>query len=160
MKKYILTAMPIIIVLISVFLDELSPLEQALYFLILFLMTCLSIYNLGEILLIKSPSLQKKIDRIKPPIGIILGLIGLSIFAICFIFIFNSFSGVGILNSFITLLMMYAGLIILVFIVSCFIEGITRQKKTDHLKASILFISVSYVVLTTFGIMQLISQSN
>lgn len=157
MKKFFFALTPIIIIVISLFLDELSPLEQALYFLILFLLTCLSINVIVESLFEKIPSVKRKLDKIKPSLGILVGMILLSLFVGCFLFVFNSFSGTGLINSFITLVLMYVGLAILIFIVSCFIEGITKQKKASSLKVSILFIGISYIVMATFGIMQLVS---
>ncbi|TCI59074.1 hypothetical protein [Exiguobacterium sp. SH0S2] len=154
-----LSVSPFLLVVISVFMLDLSPLSQSLFFLVLFISVCFSLHSIWEYVSDRKPKLVKKIDDLKTIYGLLIGFVSLCFFLGLFLFVFNTFNATGLLNNLITLVLMYLGLGTFIFILSCFLEGITQQKKTTVFKPVMLFVSIGYVIMTTFGILQLLSMS-
>lgn len=157
LKKHLLSlCFPVVFLIVPFWTNQLSPLLQALFFLMLFISICLSLHTAWTLLSPRIPNWTARVNRLHPALGILLGLILLAGFGYLF---FNVFSLVtfGIIQSILTIVLMYIGLAIFVFLLSCFVEGITRQSKDSLFQPVLIFVSVSYVVLTTFGILQLIA---
>lgn len=158
MKRLIFFISPLLVLTGTVFFTTFRPIEQAIYFLILFLLTCLSAMTVVE-RLVKHHDVIRRLNTIHPLIGIVLGTVILAIIIGSLFWIAPSLthaSPVGLLVSF---LFMYGGILVLGFIVSCFFEGITRQPKDQLIRRVFLFIGTGYLILTVFGILQLYRQT-
>lgn len=166
LKKHLLILFfPIVFLIVPLWADQLSPLLQTLFFLMLFISVCLSLHTAWTVLSPRFPKWTARVNKLHPALGILLGLGLLAAFGYLF---FTAFSLVsfGIIQSMLTIVLMYIGLTIVlmyiglaifVFLLSCFVEGITRQSKDTLFQPVLIFVSVSYVVLTTFGILQLMA---
>ena len=157
LKKHLLSlCFPVVFLIVPAWTDQLSPLLQTLFFLMLFISVCLSLHTAWTVLSPRFPKWTARVNKLHPALGILLGLGLLAAFGYLF---FTAFSLVsfGIIQSILTIVLMYIGLAIFVFLLSCFVEGITRQSKEALFQPVLIFVSVSYVVLTTFGILQLIA---
>ncbi|MEK4647749.1 hypothetical protein MKY22_07450 [Exiguobacterium sp. FSL W8-0210] len=158
MKRLIFFISPLLVLTGTVFFTTFRPIEQAIYFLILFLLTCLSAMTVVE-RLVKHHDVIRRLNTIHPLIGIVLGTVILAVIIGSLFWIAPSLthaSPVGLLVSF---LFMYGGILVLGFIVSCFFEGITRQPKDQLIRRVFLFIGTGYLILTVFGILQLYRQT-
>ena len=157
LKKHLLSlCFPVVFLIVPFWTDQLSPLLQTLFFLMLFISVCLSLYTAWSLLSPRFPNWTARINKLHPALGILLGLALLVAFGYLFFIVFSLVT-FGILQSILTIILMYIGLAIFVFLLSCFVEGITRQSKEALFQPVLIFVSVSYVVLTTFGILQLIA---
>jgi len=157
LKKHLLSlCFPVVFLIVPFWTNQLSPLLQALFFLMLFISICLSLHTGWTLLSPRFPNWTKRVNRIHPALGILLGLVLLTAFGYLFFTVFSLVT-FGIIQSILTIVLMYIGLAIFVFLLSCFVEGITRQSKEALFQPVLIFVSVSYVVLTTFGILQLIA---
>ena len=158
MKPLIFFISPLLVLTGAVFFTTFRPVEQAIYFLILFLLTCLSAMTVVE-RLVKHHDVIRQLNTIHPLTGIVLGTLMLAVFIGSILWLAPSLthpSPVGLLVSF---LLMYGGILVLGFIVSCFFEGITRQTKDQLIRPVFLFIGTGYMILTVFGILQLYHQA-
>ncbi|EZP61373.1 MULTISPECIES: hypothetical protein [unclassified Exiguobacterium] len=158
MKRLIFFISPLLVLTGAVFFTTFRPIEQAIYFLILFLLTCLSAMTVVE-RLVKHHDVIRRLNTIHPLTGIVLGTLMLAVFIGSILWLAPSLthpSPVGLLVSF---LFMYGGILVLGFIVSCFFEGITRQPKDQLIRPVFLFIGTGYLILTVFGILQLYRQT-
>jgi len=157
LKKHLLSlCFPVVFLIVPAWTDQLSPLLQTLFFLMLFISVCLSLHTAWSLLSPRFPNWTARVNRVHPALGILLGLVLLAAFGYLFFIVFSLVT-FGILQSILTIVLMYIGLAIFVFLLSCFVEGITRQSKEALFQPVLIFVSVSYVVLTTFGILQLIA---
>ena len=157
LKKHLLSlCFPVVFLIVPAWTDQLSPLLQTLFFLMLFISVCLSLHTAWSLLSPRFPNWTARVNRVHPALGILLGLVLLAAFGYLFFTVFSLVT-FGILQSILTIILMYIGLVIFVFLLSCFVEGITRQSKEALFQPVLIFVSVSYVVLTTFGILQLIA---
>ena len=157
LKKHLLSlCFPVVFLIVPAWTDQLSPLLQTLFFLMLFISVCLSLHTAWSLLSPRFPNWTARVNRVHPALGILLGLVLLAAFGYLFFIVFSLVT-FGILQSILTIILMYIGLAIFVFLLSCFVEGITRQSKEALFQPVLIFVSVSYVVLTTFGILQLIA---
>ncbi len=157
-KRLIFFISPLLVLTGAVFFTTFRPIEQAIYFLILFLLTCLSAMTVVE-RLVKHHDVIRRLNTIHPLTGIVLGTLMLAVFIGSILWLAPSLthpSPVGLLVSF---LFMYGGILVLGFIVSCFFEGITRQPKDQLIRPVFLFIGTGYLILTVFGILQLYRQT-
>ncbi|WP_290787103.1 hypothetical protein [Exiguobacterium sp. UBA7533] len=158
MKRLIFFISPLLVLSGAVFFTTFHPIEQAIYFLILFLLTCLSAMTVVE-RLVKHHDVIRRLNTIHPLIGIVLGTLMLAVFIGSILWLAPSLthsSPVGLLVSF---LFMYGGILVLGFIVSCFFEGITRQPKDQLIRPVFLFIGTGHLILTVLGILQLYRQT-
>ncbi|RDB34982.1 hypothetical protein DVG79_06440 [Exiguobacterium sp. RIT594] len=157
LKKHLLSlCFPVVFLIVPAWTDQLSPLLQTLFFLMLFISVCLSLHTAWSLLSPRFPNWTARVNRLHPALGILLGLVLLAAFGYLFFTVFSLVT-FGILQSILTIVLMYIGLVIFVFLLSCFVEGITRQAKEALFQPVLIFVSVSYVVLTTFGILQLVA---
>ncbi len=157
-KRLIFFISPLLVLSGAVFFTTFHPIEQAIYFLILFLLTCLSAMTVVE-RLVKHHDVIRRLNTIHPLIGIVLGTLMLAVFIGSILWLAPSLthsSPVGLLVSF---LFMYGGILVLGFIVSCFFEGITRQPKDQLIRPVFLFIGTGHLILTVLGILQLYRQT-
>ncbi len=157
-KRLIFFISPLLVLSGAVFFTTFHPIEQAIYFLILFLLTCLSAMTVVE-RLVKHHDVIRRLNTIHPLTGIVLGTLMLAVFIGSILWLAPSLthpSPVGLLVSF---LFMYGGILVLGFIVSCFFEGITRQTKDQLIRPVFLFIGTGHLILTVLGILQLYRQT-
>ena len=158
MKRLIFFISPILVLTGAVFFTTFRPVEQSIYFLILFLLTCLSAMTLVEHL-IKRHDVIRRLNTIHPLIGIVMGTVVLAVLVGGLIWLAPSLTIPSVGGLLITFLFMYGGILVLGFIVSCFFEGITRQPKDQLIRPVFLFIGTGYLILTVFGIVQLYNQT-
>jgi hypothetical protein len=157
LKKHLLMlCFPFLFLIVPLWADQLSPLLQAIFFLMLFISVCLSLHTAWSLFNRRFPKWTARVNGLHPALGILLGLGLLAAFGYLFFSVFSIVS-FGLLQGVSTLVLMYIGLAIFVFLLSCFVEGITRQSKDTLFQPVLIFVSVSYVVLTTFGILQLMA---
>jgi len=157
LKKHLLSlCFPVVFLIVPFWTDQLSPLLQTLFFLMLFISICLSLHTAWNLLSPRFPNWTARVNRLHPALGILLGLGLLTAFGYLFFTVFSLVT-FGIIQSILTIVLMYTGLTIFVFLLSCFVEGITRQSKDSLFQPVLIFVSVSYAVLTTFGILQLMT---
>ncbi|WP_394679528.1 hypothetical protein [uncultured Exiguobacterium sp.] len=158
MKPLIFFISPLLVLTGAVFFTTFRPVEQAIYFLILFLLTCLSAMTLVE-RLVKRHDVIRRLNTIHPLIGIVLGTLMLAVFIGCILWLAPSLTQPSLVGLLVSFLFMYGGMLVLGFIVSCFFEGITRQPKDQLIRPVFLFIGTGYLILTVFGILQLYRQT-
>ncbi|WP_290778532.1 hypothetical protein, partial [Exiguobacterium sp. UBA5002] len=126
MKHLIFFISPLLILSGAVFFTTFHPIEQAIYFLILFLLTCLSAMTVVE-RLVKHHDVIRRLNTIHPLIGIVLGTLMLAVFIGSILWLAPSLTHTSPIGLLVSFLFMYGGILVLGFIVSCFFEGITRQ---------------------------------
>ena len=158
MKRLIFFISPILVLTGAVFFTTFRPIEQTIYFLVLFLLTCLSAMTLVEHL-IKRHDVIRRLNTIHPLIGIVMGTVVLAVLVGGLIWLAPSLTNPSLVGLLATFLSMYGGILVLGFIVSCFFEGITRQTKDRLIRPVFLFIGTGYLILTVFGILQLYNQT-
>ncbi|MFB3224928.1 hypothetical protein [Exiguobacterium sp. PHA03] len=158
MKRLIFFISPLLVLSGAVFFTTFRPVEQAIYFLILFLLTCLSAMTLVE-RLVKRHDVIRRLNTIHPLIGIVLGTLMLAVFIGCILWLAPSLTQPSLVGLLVSFLFMYGGMLVLGFIISCFFEGITRQPKDQLIRPVFLFIGTGYLILTVFGILQLYRQT-
>ncbi len=158
MKRLIFFISPLLVLTGAVFFTTFRPVEQAIYFLILFLLTCLSAMTLVE-RLVKRHDVIRRLNTIHPLIGIVLGTLMLAVFIGCILWLAPSLTQPSLVGILVSFLFMYGGMLVLGFIISCFFEGITRQPKDQLIRPVFLFIGTGYLILTVFGILQLYRQT-
>ncbi|OAI87246.1 hypothetical protein AYO36_06825 [Exiguobacterium sp. KKBO11] len=146
---------PLLVLTGAVFFTTFRPVEQAIYFLILFLLTCQSAKILVE-RFVKRHDVIRRLNTIHPLIGIVMGTVVLAVLVGGLAPSLTNPSLVGLLVIFLS---MYSGILVLGFIISCFFEGITRQPKDQLIRPVFLFIGTGYLILTVFGILQLYHQA-
>ncbi len=78
MKPLIFFISPLLVLTGAVFFTTFRPVEQAIYFLILFLLTCLSAMTLVD-RLVKRHDVIRRLNTIHPLIGIVLGTLMLAV---------------------------------------------------------------------------------
>jgi len=158
MKRLIFFISPLLVLTGAVFFTTFRPVEQAIYFLILFLLTCLSAMTLVE-RLVKRHDMMRRLNKIHPLIGIVMGIVVLGSLVSGLIWLAPSLSNPSLVGLLVTFLFMYGGILVLGFVDSCFFEGITRQPKDQLIRPVFLFIGTGYLILTVFGILQLYRQT-
>ena len=158
MKRLIFFISPLLVLTGAVFFTTFRPIEQAIYFLILFLLTCLSAMTIVE-RLVKHHDVIRRLNTIHPLIGIVLGTLMLAVFIGCILWLAPSLTQPSLVGILVSFLLMYGGMLVLGFIISCFFEGITRQAKDQLIRPVFLFIGTGYLILTVFGILQLYRQT-
>ncbi|WP_294746676.1 hypothetical protein [uncultured Exiguobacterium sp.] len=158
MKRLIFFISPLLVLTGAVFFTTFRPVEQAIYFLILFLLTCLSAMTLVE-RFVKRHDVIRRLNTIHPLIGIVLGTLMLAVFIGCILWLAPSLTQPSLVGLLVSFLFMYGGMLVLGFIISCFFEGITRQPKDQLIRQVFLFIGTGYLILTVFGILQLYRQT-
>ena len=158
MKRLIFFISPLLFLTEAVFFTTFRPVEQAIYFLILFLLTCLSAMILVE-RFVKRHDVIRRLNTIHPLIGIVMGTVVLAVLVGGLIWLAPSLTNPSLVGLLATFLSMYGGILVLGFIVSCFFEGITRQTKDRLIRPVFLFIGTGYLILTVFGILQLYRQT-
>ncbi len=157
-KRLIFFISPLLVLSGAVFFTTFRPVEQAIYFFILFLLTCLSAMTVVE-RLVKHHDVIRRLNTIHPLIGIVLGTVILAIIIGSLFWIAPSLTHPGPVGLLEIFLFMYVVILVLGFIVSCFFEGITRQPKDQLIRPVFLFIGTGYLILTVFGILQLYRQT-
>ncbi|KOP29055.1 hypothetical protein ADM98_09065 [Exiguobacterium sp. BMC-KP] len=158
MKRLIFFISPLLVLTGAVFFTTFRPVEQAIYFLILFLLTCLSAMTVVE-RIVKRHDVIRRLNTIHPLMGIVMGTVVLAVLVGGLIWLAPSLTIPSLVGLLITFVFMYGGIIVLGFIVSCFFEGITRQPKDQLIRPVFLFIGTGYLILTVFGIVQLYNQT-
>ncbi|WP_410503073.1 hypothetical protein RIF24_07480 [Exiguobacterium acetylicum] len=158
MKRFSLLLSPLFVLVGAVFFTTFRPIEQTIYFLVLFLLTCLSAMTLVEHL-IKRHDVIRRLNTIHPLIGIVIGTVALVVLVGGLIWLAPSLTNPSLVGLIVIFLSMYGGILVLGFIVSCFFEGITRQTKDRLIRPVFLFIGTGYLILTVFGILQLYNQT-
>jgi len=158
MKRLIFFISPLLVLTGAVFFTTFRPVEQAIYFLILFLLTCLSAMTAVE-RLVNRHDVIRRLNTIHPLLGIVMGTVVLAVLVGGLIWLAPSLTIPSVGGLLITFLFMYGGILVLGFIVSCFFEGITRQPKDQLIRPVFLFIGTGYLILTVFGIVQLYNQT-
>lgn len=158
MKRLIFFISPLLVLTGAVFFTTFGPVEQAIYFLILFLLTCLSAMTVVE-RLVKRHDVIRRLNTIHPLIGIVLGTLMLAVFIGSILWLAPSLTHTSPIGLLVSFLFMYGGMLVLGFIISCFFEGITRQPKDQLIRPVFLFIGTGYLILTVFGILQLYRQT-
>jgi len=158
MKRLIFFISPLLVLTGAVFFTTFRPVEQAIYFLILFLLTCLSAMTVVE-RIVKRHDVIRRLNTIHPLMGIVMGTVVLAVLVGGLIWLAPSLTIPSLVGLLVIFLSMYGGIIVLGFIVSCFFEGITRQPKDQLIRPVFLFIGTGYLILTLFGIVQLYNQT-
>lgn len=158
MKRLIFFISPLLVLTGAVFFTTFRPVEQAIYFLILFLLTCLSAMILVE-RFVKRHDVIRRLNTIHPLIGIVMGTVVLAVLVGGLIWLAPSLTNPSLIGLLVIFLSMYSGILVLGFIISCFFEGITRQPKDQLIRPVFLFIGTGYLILTVFGILQLYHQA-
>lgn len=158
MKRLIFFISPLLVLTGAVFFTTFRPVEQAIYFLILFLLTCLSAMILVE-RFVKRHDVIRRLNTIHPLIGIVMGTVVLAVLVGGLIWLAPSVTNPSLIGLLVIFLSMYSGILVLGFIISCFFEGITRQPKDQLICPVFLFIGTGYLILTVFGILQLYRQT-
>ncbi|UKS57430.1 hypothetical protein [Exiguobacterium acetylicum] len=158
MKRFSLLLSPLFVLVGAVFFTTFRPVEQSIYFLILFLLTCLSVMTLVE-RLVKRYDVIRRLNTIHPLIGIVMGTVVLVVLVGGLIWLAPSLTHPSLVGLLVIFLSMYGGILVLGFIVSCFFEGITRQTKDRLIRPVLLFIGTGYLILTVYGILQLYNQT-
>ncbi|MER2125446.1 MULTISPECIES: hypothetical protein [Exiguobacterium] len=158
MKRLIFFISPLLVLTGAVFFTTFRPVEQAIYFLILFLLTCLSAMILVE-RFVKRHDVIRRLNTIHPLIGIVMGTVVLAVLVGGLIWLAPSLTNPSLIGLLVIFLSMYSGILVLGFIISCFFEGITRQPKDQLIRPVFLFIGTGYLILTVFGILQLYRQT-
>lgn len=158
MKRLIFFISPLLVLTGAVFFTTFRPVEQAIYFLILFLLTCLSAMILVE-RFVKRHDVIRRLNTIHPLIGIVMGTVVLAVLVGGLIWLAPSLTNPSLIGLLVIFLSMYSGILVLGFIISCFFEGITRQPKDPLIRPVFLFIGTGYLILTVFGILQLYHQA-
>ncbi|WP_214745560.1 MULTISPECIES: hypothetical protein [unclassified Exiguobacterium] len=158
MKRLIFFIFPLLVLTGAVFFTTFRPVEQAIYFLILFLLTCLSAMILVE-RFVKRHDVIRRLNTIHPLIGIVMGTVVLAVLVGGLIWLAPSLTNPSLIGLLVIFLSMYSGILVLGFIISCFFEGITRQPKDQLIRPVFLFIGTGYLILTVFGILQLYRQT-
>lgn len=158
MKRLIFFISPLLVLTGAVFFTTFRPVEQAIYFLILFLLTCLSAMILVE-RFVKRHDVIRRLNTIHPLIGIVMGTVVLAVLVGGLIWLAPSLTNPSLIGLLVIFLSMYSGILVLGFIISCFFEGITRQPKDQLIRPVFLFIGTGYMILTVFGILQLYHQA-
>lgn len=157
-KRLIFFISPLLVLTGAVFFTTFRPIEQAIYFLILFLLTCLSAMTVVE-RLVKHHDVIRRLNTIHPLTGIVLGTLMLAVFIGSILWLAPSLTQPSLVGILVSFLFMYGGMLVLGFIISCFFEGITRQPKDQLIRPVFLFIGTGYLILTVFGILQLYRQT-
>ncbi|KSU47803.1 hypothetical protein AS033_14160 [Exiguobacterium indicum] len=158
MKRLIFFISQLLVLTGAVFFTTFRPVEQAIYFLILFLLTCLSAMILVE-RFVKRHDVIRRLNTIHPLIGIVMGTVVLAVLVGGLIWLAPSLTNPSLIGLLVIFLSMYSGILVLGFIISCFFEGITRQPKDQLIRPVFLFIGTGYLILTVFGILQLYRQT-
>ncbi len=154
MKFFILSVLPLLVVLSTPIFSMTEPISQTLYFLVVFLLTCLS-----AMMLVERQRFFKRLNTVRPLYGIVIGILGLASFIGILIWLSPFLLQTGLGGRILTFILMYLGILILGFITGCFFEGITRQPKDQLIRPVFLFIGTGYMILTVFGILQLYHQA-
>lgn len=154
MKRLIFFISPLLVLTGAVFFTTFRPVEQAIYFLILFLLTCLSAMILVE-RFVKRHDVIRRLNTIHPLIGIVMGTVVLAVLVGGLIWLAPSLTNPSLIGLLVIFLSMYSGILVIGFIISCFFEGITRQPKDQLIRPVFLFIGTGCMILTVFGILQL-----
>lgn len=154
-KRLIFFISPLLVLSGAVFFTTFHPIEQTIYFLILFLLTCLSAMTVVE-RLVKHHDVIRRLNTIHPLIGIVLGT---AVFIGSILWLAPSLTHTSPIGLLVSFLFMYGGILVLGFIVSCFFEGITRQTKDQLIRPVFLFIGTGHLILTVLGILQLYRQT-
>lgn len=158
MKPFSLLISSLLVLIGAVFFTAFRPIEQTIYFLVLFLLTCVSAMTLVEHL-VKRHDVIRRLNTIHPLIGIVMGTVVLGALVGGLMWLAPSLTIPSLIGLLVSFLFMYGGILVLGFVVSCFFEGITHQPKDQLIRPVFLFIGTGYLILTVFGILQLYRQT-